>query len=549
MTGLTADGRQLWATSVRPLDNVNSASIVADNAGGVVIGSSNESGLTRVDQSGHVAWSYKSPAAQSGTDFTGHGDSPGSIAVHPDGTIFVTEMLAGNSSQLTAIDQTTGTPKFSIPIPASIWKDNDCGSVLNYVTPSSVGPVSITGDGSVYFEVSTYNGSGSFCDEGLVPAHSSATAQLILYKVLSTGASSTQILSSVSGSFDAPSGLAYPPVQSQVVQDVIDDGQGGVLALSCNSCNPDMQGFSDTITVNHVGQSQSQQYTLPMTFEQSLVLGDNGKAFATDGTKITQFDVNSGPDWTWNSGDSVDLVMATAGGGVIAKNTSGTLYTLDSTGTATASTTTNGATDYYASSKWQATGMLGLLQGPQIEPPWAPGGRPKGDAQHNGATDPGLKVVGVRDCANKQTLFNVTSYTRYPIYELWDQNRNKPLGHYTVFEHVVDKSTGGIADATRCPDGSNTGTTPCGYADGTTIGFNTFLDSVFVGTSPESTRLQSFEYGLPSQRKWPAELYRTPTVGIGPPEQIPNRTLEWHLRPNAEPLIQERLAPYNGTLV
>ena len=271
---------------------------------------------------------------------------------------------------------------------------------------------------------------------------------------------------------------------------------------------------------------------------------------------VTSFIVASGSvNCSYQAGaqDRLSIIEATAGNGLVAKvidpRGSDTIIRFDGGGTLTADPVTGSQLDYYTNSTVigvAPSGGVAATVAMQIEPPWAPGGRPKGDAQHNGATDPGLKVVGVRDCANKQTLFNVTSYTRYPIYELWDQNRNKPLGHYTVFEHVVDKSTGGIADATRCPDGSNTGTTPCGYADGTTIGFNTFLDSVFVGTSPESTRLQSFEYGLPSQRKWPAELYRTPTVGIGPPEQIPNRTLEWHLRPNAEPLIQERLAPYMG---
>jgi hypothetical protein len=105
----------------------------------------------------------------------------------------------------------------------------------------------------------------------------------------------------------------------------------------------------------------------------------------------------------------------------------------------------------------------------------------------------------------------VTSCERFPIYELWDQNRNHPADHYTVFEYVVDKATGSITDGTRCPDGKNTGMTPCSYA--TSPPYNRFEDDLRLGsTTVEVNQLQSFQYGLPGQRKWKAELYRSPTV-------------------------------------
>jgi len=200
--------------------------------------------------------------------------------------------------------------------------------------------------------------------------------------------------------------------------------------------------------------------------------------------------------------------------------------------------------DYYANGLY--LGFQGNssveLSGNGIQFALAPATRPRGSAQHNGTTDPGYRVVGVRDCAN---VSGNQSYERLPIYELWDNNGNKPVDHFTVFEYVTN-SAGQFTSLTTCPDGSNNGMTPCGYADGTDILWNTFQDDIAILNNSGSTDLQYFRYGLPGQRYWDAQIYRTLPDGSGTVQFVPNLSLTLQLTPQAEPLIQGQQAPYMG---
>src|SRR5580658_6310587 len=69
---------------------------------------------------------------------------------------------------------------------------------------------------------------------------------------------------------------------------------------------------------------------------KSMVLGDNGMAFATDGNSVVSFSVPSlAPTWSYTStGGGLSFVAATSGGGVTINDSQQGVIQLDSSGNA-----------------------------------------------------------------------------------------------------------------------------------------------------------------------------------------------------------------------
>jgi hypothetical protein len=300
----------------------------------------------------------------------------GALAVHPDGTIYRPEISnSGTSAQVSALDGLTGTTKFVVSIPSSVGKIFDqCWGNGTGIFAGEMGPIRVATNGTAYFEVlvsstTTFDGP---CDNRTTS--SSATSQLLLYGVQSNGSVTSQVLQSSSGT-------SAPIVN---LGSVIDDGQGGALA-TWTIFGTDNQYTTQVMDIG----GQGGQYTLPLINPEGVLLGENNKAYATDGSSIVQFDVNNGPEWTWNSPTyGIALVTATAGGGVAAEDTTtpgqlgsngGNLYTLDSSGNVSTTTVAYNS-DYYGDGVWISDGKA---TGPSLPEGSAPGGRPEGDAEHN----------------------------------------------------------------------------------------------------------------------------------------------------------------------
>jgi hypothetical protein len=533
--GLTLNGEQLWTTSTN-LALFGIGQTMPDNTGGLLIDDGTE--MLRIDgNTGQQSWIYQNSNAT----------RVSSIAVHPDGTIIRPEQSnqvpGGGFTQVTGLSGSSGTEKFQVSIPRGIYRTiQSCiGEDLTSELASPSGPIRIASNGTAYFEVMVVNSveTGTCTTDSL-----NETGQLLLYGIQSNGSVTTQLLSS--SQLVAANGT-YQVYNVVTPGGVIDDGQGGVLAFwyTYNSPTPP----SATNSVMDVGGNGG-EYTLPIS-ENSVLLGENNKAYATDGSSIVQFDVNNGPEWTWTSPTyGIALVMATAGGGVVAENTTtpgqlsegsgGNLYTLDSGGNLSITTVPYNS-DYLGDGIWIANGFV---TGPARQEGSAAGARPQGSEQHNGTTDPGLVLVATQDC--HKNYKNV--YGRYPIYSLRQPSnlQQEPACNqgnnqcFTVFEFIPE-------DPTNCvlQGGRYYGVNPCNYGDGSaTSPYNEFDDEI-VSFAESFNRTQYFDYGLLNQRLFGVKkIYRTLPGGSLQPKQPNYSWNKLHADAGSDPLIDGFLDPW-----
>jgi hypothetical protein len=567
---LKADGEQMWQSKLPTVTN----SSVPDGFGGLIVteydtctpGQTNPMTIAGLNpQNGQPWWQISAAAVQYGQQTiycypSGPGGAP-QIAVRGDGAVIITEptnnglppvmMVGGPSQGVYSIPTSTSTDAQGVTI------DVQC----------CTGPPMVNSDGTAYLEYEVRN----------IGFTKMISDTLYLFQINPDNSSKSTVLSSTTQN------------EALLPGSIIPDGQGGILATWTISPSigplPQYPYQAADVVSGQVGTPYNLPFS-PKTLESgkspTLVLGENGTAFgagsstSTDGTntavdQIASFNVTTGvPNWTYQGtqGNAMSIIAATDGNGLVAKTTdqngNDTVLAFDSSG-APQSQTLRGlgnstptpmadpqqagvsGVDYYANG-WYL-GFKGnnsvAVSGNGIQFSIADGTRPRGDAQHNGTTDPGYRVVGVRDCANKYTVSG-TSYERLPIYELWNNKGHKPSQTYTLFEYVTDNS-GNITDFTKCGNQTNTGTTPCGYVDGSSAHpYNTFKDDLAILGSNEAELLQYFRYGLPGQRVWDAQIYRTVPDGSGTVQFVPHVSLTIDMRPSAEPLIQQQLAPYMG---
>jgi hypothetical protein len=268
--------------------------------------------------------------------------------------------------------------------------------------------------------------------------------------------------------------------------------------------------------------------------------------------------------WRWqpNSG-TVEIVAATAGGGVAVRNIVGNqedVVRLDSTGTPTYDTwgTTGGSAVYgvVSNSTYWTTGVwFGVGGDPVIEgvegnslqsapTHWAATG---GTEQHQGSSDPGLVLVAFQDC-HKVSSTNI--FVRFPAYDLSLSTTQvkTPQLNYRVFEFIPGqkgKCTGTVNKRYNDLD-------PCSYGDGTALApYNEFDDQISNGLWGSTTNLrQYFLYGLPDQRLYGVkQIYRTLPGGA---LQLKDPNVSWNELqdvPGTDPLIDGHadpwLAPWN----
>ncbi|HTV60668.1 MAG TPA: kelch repeat-containing protein [Verrucomicrobiae bacterium] len=353
---LTIDGQQMWQSQFPSL-NGNST---PDAFGGVLVtenqtcsqGQTVPMTIADVDPgTGQTLWQISAAglpgAGPGGTTLYCYPDAP-QLAIRGDGAIAIS--APGNTSGLPELQIVNGQTAQLISepyIPPSSYTEQN-GTVLNGYSP--IGPPIVDSDGSTYVEYEVVQ-------VAYPPQITSAT--LYLLKVSLDGTVTTTQLSSTNAD------------ENLFPERIIPDGQGNVLATWV------IDPASGAIPTNPyqaayvVSGSISASYNLPFTpsnfvlgpdglpVNPSLVLGENGIAFATDGTssgdstngegpKIVSFNINSGSvNWTYQvpTQTTVSLLASASGGGIAAKSTLNgvdTVLDFDSSG--------NASTDFGAGS-------------------------------------------------------------------------------------------------------------------------------------------------------------------------------------------------------
>jgi len=341
----------------------------------------------------------------------------------------------------------------------------------------------------------------------------------------------------------------------------IPDGNGGTLATSVVTNNAN-QTLTQVTDVNGSGATATlanlNYYTLP-----DIVLGDQGTYFISDGNQIVNINESSGSElWRWQpSSGTVQIVAATAGGGIAVRNIVGgqeDVVRLDTSGNPTYDTwgTSGGSAgfgvisniSYTSNGLWSGTtgdpvisSVIGddLLEALNL---WVWGhGEGSGDKQGQSEADPALKLVGIRDCTTSGG--SPLQYERSPSYKLETAGNQTPTANYTVFEFLTLKNLAQCKDA----KGNPTGSSPCTY-----IGGNRFDDQLFVPAQSGSlVNVQSFRYGLSGKRLW--EVHRIERTAKSlvtlQQEQVATDNVD-HLNlsfaPLQEPLIDGYTSPYIG---
>ena len=348
---------------------------------------------------------------------------------------------------------------------------------------------------------------------------------------------------------------------------VIPDGNGGALVQNFVPANQNQRQVS-TQVIDAGGSNPTA--TISNFAGDDTVLGDQGTYFMTDGNHVVCVDEASGNEkWRWQpESGTVEILAATAGGGVAVKNIVGNqedVVRLDASGNPTYDTwgTSGGQggygvlsnSTYFNTGLWAGTTGDPVIAGVEGEPlevaasTWAESG---GTEQKQGSSDPGLVLIATQDC---HKVNDTQLYARYPIYQLSTSTTKlaTPTENYTVFEFIPgqkSRSTGVVC--TRYGD-----LDPCGYGDRTAkFPFNEFDDEISVGLYGGETDLrQYFLYGLPNQRLYGVkQIYRTIQNGSVRQPQLKQPNVSWnqlHDIPRQDPLIDGHedpwLAPWDGT--
>ncbi len=315
--GFSADGLQMM--------QVSTASVGAgpDGLGGLLLTSG--SGVfpfitttisARDGVTGTSVWNYSALAQISAK------------AIRQDGTVFFIETTPpdsthfnSDSSSLVALDGTVGTPLLRLPLPSSTFKSIDCNGVLFRdfeEGPFRLSNQAIDSDGTVLIALEVETSVTNFgCDFSI--SSEPFISALSLFQLKPDGSTSLTPIHTYSTDLAIQTGRR----QVAVPWKVIPDGQGGSLVGWTGISND-----QPLLYITHLSASGQNDYPFPSLdpIIGSMVLGDNGTAYATDDQTIVAFDINSGQTlWSYTSQalDGIAIIASSAGGGVITKEYSG----------------------------------------------------------------------------------------------------------------------------------------------------------------------------------------------------------------------------------
>jgi IPT/TIG domain len=336
---LSVDGGTLWVTKVAGTDDAANPAFAVHNGGdafgGVLVQveqytsspNATYSTIIRYDgATGQESWRYSSP-----------GKLKYDWAVRSDGMIFVVEENdSANEATLLGIDGATGLARTRVPILESTWEyyDSSCSLNIYQRGPAQTGAPIITPDGAVHLEGDVWHRLDG----------------------------QTQCLGASENS-------------------TYDDNVGGLLA-SRAVCQYNYNGYYYYCFphLSHVTAGGNTDYAFAldpgMSEISSMVLGENGTAFASDGAKFVSFNVATGAvNWTWTAPSAGELIASTAGNGLAVKqyNFDGSgsetdqVVRLDPTGQATYDAWTGNSIQYAYAGEWLALGTSEGIHAPDID--------------------------------------------------------------------------------------------------------------------------------------------------------------------------------------
>jgi uncharacterized protein YjdB len=330
---LTADGQQLWQTPLPTLSN-NS---VADGVGGLIVTEydtctpGQKSPLTVVDLDpvyGQPTFSVQAAGVWVGNNLVycyGGADAP-QMAVRGDGAVIISEPTNNGFPPLTVMN----TPLccgYNLPIPTSTNTDN--GNTIQ--VQCCMGSPMVNSDGTAYVEYEVRN---------------------VVNNVITSDNLYLKEIASTDNNF--PSILLSSTTQNQALLpgSIVPDGQGGIVATwTISPSNPPLPQHPYQ-AVDVVAGVVGTPYSLPLSPNSvavgkspTIVLGENGVAFATNGTDtvngpvVASFNVVSGTvNWSNQAlpAYTISLIAAADGNGLAAKSTdqsgNDTLVTFDVNG-------------------------------------------------------------------------------------------------------------------------------------------------------------------------------------------------------------------------
>jgi len=360
---LRADGEQLWQTTMPTMLN----NAVPDGFGGLIVTTCvSGSPLTVVDldATGQPVWQVQSAQVR-GYGYICYAPQ---IAVDGSGVAYIAEPTNAGLPSITEAYPNTSIQSFQFP--PSI--------VNNTAIQCCVGPPMVNTDGTMYVEYEVRTTSNNIITSDMLYLYNSANGQ-------------STLLSSTSQD------------EALLPGPIIPDGLGGVLVTWTISPSHSVLQYpyqAADVTNGVVGTP----YNLPFSpqsvaFGQSptLVLGENGLAFATDGVDavngpvVASFNVSSGAvNWSYRAGTQSTLtIVAVISDGSLAVNDSQLGVTqLDTGGNPTQLTGALGGVPQYSwGGNWYVQGSQSASQLLQLSAvdsadPWA---APYGGASRNGS--------------------------------------------------------------------------------------------------------------------------------------------------------------------
>jgi hypothetical protein len=530
---LMADGEQLWQTQL-PVVNNNS---VPDGYGGLLVTEYNTctpgqtQPMTVVDLDAATArplWQVASAGIQNGQQiqYCYTAATAPQMAVRGDGAVIIAEPTNAGLPSVTVVSGQNGaTTTYSV---TSSSITNSSGQTT-YVQ-CCVGPPMVNSDAVAYveYEVRTVV-------NNIITADS-----LYLFHINLDRSSGSTLLSSTTQN------------EALLPGPIIPDGQGGVLATrTISPSSPPVPQYpyqAADVSAGVVGTP----YNLPfspqtVTFEQSptLVLGENGTAFASGTTSITinggtisvdqvaSFNLSSGAtNWTYQATaqNSLSIIASAAGNGLVAKTTDqsahDTLLWFNSAGAATMDTW-NASHVQYADNQWfglltsaGTTSLAAISDAPVL---WANSGWLMPQQAGTSAAEPAFTLMGRTDCEDPTG--------RHIDYWLVNtQGHSLVTDPYVVFEHQTDHSLA-----------KPNGVSPLDYL-GQKDKFTDWLSPLADSNSHVST--QTFNFGLAGQRLYPVRRIDRMLANSYAPVSAPEFSIV--MNPGQQATLNGRHAPYVG---
>jgi hypothetical protein len=326
--------------------------------------------VRRDPRTGKQSWRYDSP-----------GFLKAQFAIHPDGTIFATEVVDGgtvqnpngpvlrNSADIVALNGSTGTPKFTVPIPTTHFAEMNIDgcpcSNFEIFDAAKVGRIIIGVDGAAY--VSMHQ--AEFISDGIAQTVSHSQTLEVL-KIFSDGTSATIPVHNFNFNRTFSSNAVDPQI---TIGEMATTNSGIVFGWGTAAADVDFTIFTLTTSLtpidssgavgadinvpfdswNGQGLSPASAYFMATSGSQADILtqfvpsgfedpapvntlrsGENNVVYANNGGKTTSIDLVAGPKWSFAdfNGVFLDTVLS---GGILVGSDAGNPVEFDASGTLT----------------------------------------------------------------------------------------------------------------------------------------------------------------------------------------------------------------------